>query len=76
MGKLIGKVVSTTNLIPTNARLDKAEARKLSQLSQNGIILVISPVHALYDGDIDFALSVGDPIAPLLRVGLLAQEMI
>jgi L-aminopeptidase/D-esterase-like protein len=67
---------TTLGVILTNARLDKAEARKLAQLAQNGLIRVISPVHTLYDGDIVFALSVGDLEAPLMQVGLLAQEMV
>jgi L-aminopeptidase/D-esterase-like protein len=67
---------TTLGVILTNARLDKAEARKLAQLAQNGLVRVIAPVHTLYDGDIVFSLSVGDLDAPLMQVGLLAQEMI
>jgi L-aminopeptidase/D-esterase-like protein len=67
---------TTLGVVLTNARLDKAEARKLAQLAQNGLIRVIAPVHTLYDGDIVFALSVGDFQAPLMQVGILAQEML
>jgi L-aminopeptidase/D-esterase-like protein len=67
---------TTLGVILTNARLDKAEARKLAQLAQNGLVRVIAPVHTLYDGDIVFALSVGEFQAPLMQVGLLAQEVL
>ncbi|MBI5583767.1 MAG: P1 family peptidase [Deltaproteobacteria bacterium] len=67
---------TTLGVVLTNARLDKAEARKLAQLAQNGLIGVIAPVHTLYDGDILFALSVGRVEAPLMQVGILAQEMV
>jgi L-aminopeptidase/D-esterase-like protein len=67
---------TTLGVILTNALLDKAEARKLAQLAQNGLIRVIAPVHTLYDGDILFALSVGQQEASLMQVGLLAQEML
>lgn len=67
---------TTLGVILTNARLDKAEARKLAQLAQNGLVRVIAPVHTLYDGDIVFALSVGKVEAPLMQVGILAQEMV
>jgi L-aminopeptidase/D-esterase-like protein len=67
---------TTLGVILTNACLDKAEARKLAQLAQNGLVRVIVPVHTLYDGDIVFALSVGKVEAPLMQVGLLAQEVV
>lgn len=67
---------TTLGVILTNACLDKAEARKLAQLAQNGLVRVIVPVHTLYDGDIVFALSVGKVEAPLMQVGILAQEIL
>ena len=67
---------TTLGVILTNARLDKADARKLAQLGQNALARVIAPVHTLYDGDIVFALSVGQVEAGLMQVGLLAQEML
>ena len=65
---------TTLGVILTNARLDKADARKLAQLGQNALARVIAPVHTLYDGDIIFALSVGSMEAGLMQVGILAQE--
>ena len=67
---------TTLGVILTNARLDKADARKLAQLGQNALARVIAPVHTLYDGDIVFALSVGQVEAGLMQVGILAQEML
>jgi L-aminopeptidase/D-esterase-like protein len=57
-------------------KLDKADARKLAQLGQNALARVIAPVHTLYDGDILFALSVGQVEAGLMQVGIWAQEML
>jgi L-aminopeptidase/D-esterase-like protein len=67
---------TTLGVILTNARLDKADSRKLAQLGQNTLARVIAPVHTLYDGDIVFALSVGQVEAGLMQVGILAQEML
>ena len=67
---------TTLGVILTNARLDKADARKLAQLGQNALAQVIAPVHTLYDGDIIFALSVGQEEAGLMQVAILGQEML
>ena len=67
---------TTLGVILTNTRLDKAEARKLAQLGQNALARVMAPVHTLYDGDIVFALSLGQVEAGLMQVGIVAQEML
>ena len=67
---------TTLGVILTNARLDKPDARKLAQLGQNALARVIAPVHTLYDGDIIFALSVGQFEAGVMQIALLAQEML
>ena len=78
LGYAYPSVVQNTTLgvILTNARLDKADARKLAQLGQNALVRVIAPVHTLYDGDIVFALSVGPVESGLMQVGIVAQEML
>jgi L-aminopeptidase/D-esterase-like protein len=65
---------TTLGVIMTNARLDKTDARKLAQLGQNALARVIAPVHSLFDGDIIFALSVGQFEAGVMQVAILAQE--
>jgi L-aminopeptidase/D-esterase-like protein len=37
---------------------------------------VIAPVHSLFDGDILFALSVGQFEAGVMQIGILAQEAV
>ena len=64
---------TTLGVILTNARLDKADARKLAQLGQNALVRVIAPVHTLYDGDMVFALSVGQVEAGPIQVGILGS---
>jgi len=72
----LGYAAATLGVILANARLDKADAQKLAQLGQNALARVIAPVHTLYDGDIIFALSVGQVEAGLMQVGIVAQEML
>jgi D-aminopeptidase len=40
-------------------RLDKAAARHLAEVAQNGMARAIHPAHTPYDGDLIFAVSTG-----------------
>jgi len=48
---------TTIGCILTNAKLTKAEANKLADISHDGLAMCIKPVHTSFDGDTMFALS-------------------
>lgn len=51
---------TTIGVVATNARLNKAQARKLAQMAHDGLARAIRPAHTMFDGDTIFALSTGD----------------
>lgn len=53
---------TTIGVIATNAKLDKAQARKVAQMAHDGLARAIRPAHTLFDGDTLFALSTGDQV--------------
>ena len=54
-------VNTTLAVVATNARLTKVQATKLAQFASLGMARTIYPVNTMFDGDIAFALSLGDP---------------
>lgn len=70
---------TTIAVVATNARLDKASAKRLAVMAQDGLARSIRPVHTPQDGDTVFALSTGthdpgdDPLA-LAEIGTLAAD--
>jgi L-aminopeptidase/D-esterase-like protein len=69
-----GEPNTTIGVVATNARLSRAQAQKIAQMGQNGLVRTIRPVHTLFDGDIVFVLSHPQITVDLHIVGLLAQE--
>jgi len=67
---------TTIGVIATDAALTKADATKVAQMAQDGIARVISPSHTIYDGDVTFALSLGDRRAQVTTIGLVAAELL
>jgi L-aminopeptidase/D-esterase-like protein len=67
---------TTLAVVATNATLTKAQASKLAQLAQHGMVRTISPVHTIYDGDIVFALSTGGKRADFTSLGIAAAEAV
>ena len=65
---------TTLVVVATNARLNKVEATKLSQLAQLGVARAINPVNTMSDGDVTIALSVGNATAPVDALGVAAAE--
>lgn len=63
---------TTIGVVATNARLDKAQARRLAVSAHDGLARCIRPVHTILDGDTVFALATGtentSPDALLLGV--------
>jgi L-aminopeptidase/D-esterase-like protein len=74
----IPKVKQNTNTtigaVALNAKLTKAEAKKIAQLTQNALARTIYPVHTMYDGDSIFVLGTGEKQYPLDYLGQLAIE--
>jgi len=67
---------TTLAVVATNARLSKVGAAKLAQLGSLGMARTIFPVNTLFDGDVVFALSVGDAQADVNTLGVAAAEAV
>lgn len=67
---------TTLAIVATNAQLNKAQAQKLAQLAQHGLVKGLSPAHTLVDGDTVFAVSTGKYPADLVRLGLVAADLV
>ncbi len=67
---------TTLVAVVTNAAFNKEEITKIAQMAQDGLPKAIRPVHTPYDGDIVFALSVGNEHADVLAVGAIAAELV
>jgi L-aminopeptidase/D-esterase-like protein len=50
---------TTLGLIATNARVTKAQARKIAEMAHDGYARAISPAHTMNDGDTIFAIGTG-----------------
>jgi L-aminopeptidase/D-esterase-like protein len=57
--RLVSGANTTIGVVATDARLDKAQATKLAQMSHDGLARAINPVHTPSDGDVMFALATG-----------------
>src|SRR5438552_7583199 len=71
-----GKMGENTTLavVATNARLSKVGANRLAQLASLGMARTIFPVNTNGDGDLCFALSVGEERADVDVLGVAAAE--
>jgi L-aminopeptidase/D-esterase-like protein len=67
---------TTLVVVATNAGLTKAEATKLAQMAQHGMVRAISPVNTMFDGDVIFALSTGSEKADLNELGVIAADVV
>jgi L-aminopeptidase/D-esterase-like protein len=55
---------TTIAAVATNVALTPGQAKRLAIMAQDGLARALRPVHALYDGDVVFALSTGQiPLA-------------
>jgi len=69
---------TTIGVVGTNARLDKAQARRLALCGHDGLARCIQPVHTPFDGDTLFAMAtarVEDPPDMLLLSALAAEAV-
>lgn len=65
---------TTIGVVAVNAKLTKAEAKKIAQLTHNALARTIYPVHTMLDGDTIFVLGTGDKRYSLDYLGQLATE--
>ena len=71
-------MATTIGVVATDARLSKAQCRKLAGMAHDGLARCIAPAHTPYDGDTLFALATGGSgiEANLAWVGTLAAEAV
>jgi L-aminopeptidase/D-esterase-like protein len=67
---------TTLAVVATNARFDKVQANKVAALASLGVARTISPVNTMADGDMTFALSLGNERASVDAVGVAAAEVL
>ena len=66
---------TTIGVIACNARLDKAQARRVAMSAHDGYARSIDPVHTLFDGDSIFCLATGEVEADLSLIGAIAAQV-
>jgi L-aminopeptidase/D-esterase-like protein len=72
---------TTLAVVVTNAKLSKAQCRRLAVMAQSGLARAIYPVHTPLDGDIIFAAATGDkplrdPVFSLSELGTAAANVL
>jgi L-aminopeptidase/D-esterase-like protein len=68
------EVNTTLVVVATNATLSKERAQLLAQAGSEGLSLVVSPAHTMWDGDVVFALATGLVDVPQPRLESLATR--
>jgi L-aminopeptidase/D-esterase-like protein len=63
-------------VVGTNARLTKAQVKRVAMMAQDGLARSIFPVHTLFDGDSVFALASGDVQTEPSIVGAWAADAV
>ena len=78
-----GSVRTSTTLVvvATDAKLTKAQAKRLAIMAQTGLARAVYPIHSPLDGDVMFAVSAGekplsDPIFGLTKLGAIAANVV
>lgn len=72
---------TTLAVVATDAKLTKAQAKRLAVMAQSGLSRAIYPVHTPLDGDVVFAASMGakplpDPVFSLSELGMIAANVL
>jgi L-aminopeptidase/D-esterase-like protein len=67
---------TTLAVVATNVALSNWAATKVAQMAHDGLARAIRPVHTLIDGDVVFALSMGDRQGDVSLVGAVAAEVV
>jgi L-aminopeptidase/D-esterase-like protein len=71
-----GNQNTTLAVVATNAKLSKVQACRLAEMAGLGMARTIFPVNTGFDGDICFALSMGDETADLNAIGIAGAEAV
>lgn len=68
---------TTLGLVATNARLTKAQARKVADMAHDGFARAIVPAHTMNDGDVTYAIATGSYAGEvnMTVIGALGAEM-
>src|SRR5690348_12845531 len=72
---------TTLAVVATDARLTKAQAKRLAVMAQSGLSRAIYPVHTPLDGDVVFAAATGEKMLPdtvfsLSELGMVAANVL
>ena len=67
---------TTIGVVATDAALTKEQVNKVAQMAHDGIARAVRPCHTMYDGDVVFALSLGDKTGDVTVVGSVAAEVV
>jgi D-aminopeptidase len=72
---------TTLAVVATDAKLSKAQAKRLAVMAQTGLARAIYPVHSPLDGDIVFAAAMGakplpDSLLSMSELGMLAGNVL
>jgi L-aminopeptidase/D-esterase-like protein len=67
---------TTIGVVATNARLDKAQAKRVAMMAHDGFARTINPIHTAHDGDAAFCLATGAIEADVTVIGSLAADVV
>jgi len=72
---------TTLAVVATDAKLTKAQAKRLAVMAQSGLSRATYPVHTPLDGDVVFAAAMGakplpDPVFSLSELGMIAANVL
>lgn len=67
---------TTIGVVVTNARLTKAQAKKMASMAHNGYARAMRPAHSMYDGDTIFTMATGKVDADLTVAGMMAAMVV
>jgi len=67
---------TTLAVVATDAALTRVQAQKLAAMAQTGLSRTLSPAHTMFDGDLVFAVSLGDRQADLNALGAAAAQAV
>jgi L-aminopeptidase/D-esterase-like protein len=79
--KGVERASTTLVVVATDAKLSKAQCKRLAVMAQTGLSRAIYPVHTPLDGDLVFVAALGqkelpDPVFALSELGMLAGNVV
>lgn len=67
---------TTIAVVASNAKLSKAEAKKVAQMAHDGLARTIRPIHTMFDGDSIFSIATGEVAATVDLIGSLSADVL